>query len=396
MESQPPKEELLNKSIEKCEKVLKYHPKSKYVPDAIFLMGKCFLAKGDYSEATQKFQELMAYYPKHRLADESRLFLGKAYISENSYSEARDILAKVEKNQEEAYKLIVDSYFLAGNYETAIETGNEFIDNFSRSKFKFDVLMKIGAAYDSLEMFTSAIETYQQVLKLTTERFTISFAIANDLLVLGNAEEALQEFMKLRSYADEKEKEALELKTAACYRNLNKPEEAITILEALENSAAAKFEIGLIYEEDLSDLEKAYQYYEEARLFGGDSKIAQQALFRASRIGKLTEYREKVQDSTQVAALAETQFLLAELYFSEFEKIDEAIEEYEKIIQNFPESEYAPKAAYAIAWIYEHKKENIDKALEAYERITVEFPETQHAESAARAILRLKNESNPE
>ncbi len=393
LESTPPNKSFLDKAIQKCEKIVEYHPNSKYVPEAIFLMGKCFLEKEEYEHAARKFKELIAYYPEHRLVGESQLEIGKVYLGKGDYSRARYALLEVEKDKELANRLVIDSYFLEKDYENAISFGKEFIGYFPKSDLKAEVLTKIGSSYDSLGKFESAIEYYRESLKLGTEGFNLLLSIGRDLLTLNRYEEALQELTSLRDSANVEKKVELELTIAKCYKEQGEIEKAIELLEELKNSPLALYEIGVIYEDELSDLEKAREYYELARKSGGSSELTNQALLKASRIGKLTEYREKIQDSTQVEALAETQFLLAELYWLEFNHPDEAIEEYEKVIQNFPKSEYAAKAAYSIAWIIEHKKEDKENIISAYERVEKDFPETEYAKFSSQALQRLRGDT---
>ncbi len=389
IESAPPNQSFLDKSIQKCEKIVKYHPTSKHVPDAIFLMGKCFLEKEEYEHAMCKFEELITYYPEHHLAGESQLELGRVYLRRGDYSDARYALSEVKENKELADKLIMDSYFLEGDYEGFISFGEDFIDSFPKSKLKGEVLTKIGNSYDSLGKFESAMEYYRKALKLVTKRFNLSLSIARDLIALNQDEDALQKLISLRETVGAEKKAELELTIAKCYRAKGEIKKAIEILSEFENSSPALYEMGVIYEEELSDLEKAKEYYELARKSGGSSEVTNRAIVKASRIGKLKEYREKTQDSTQVEGLAETQFLLAELYWLEFNQADEAIEEYEKVIQNFPKSEYAAKAAYSIAWLIENKEEDEEKAIPAYERTRNNFPKTEYAKFSYKALLRL-------
>ncbi|MDI6840788.1 MAG: tetratricopeptide repeat protein [bacterium] len=389
IKTSPPKQDLLDKSIQRCEKIVKYYPKCKWVPDAIFLMGQCFLKKGEYELAERKFKELIEYYPRHRLSNTARLELGRTYIRKESYSEAINVLKEVKKGREEASKLVVDAYFLSKDYQNAIKLGKEFITGFSKSKFKGEVLTRIGNCYDSLKLFEDAIKYYEEAVKLGYDRFELGLSIGNDLLALNKTDEALQKFISLREFVKKKAKDTLELKIANCYRRLRQPEKAIEILEGVKSSPLALYEMGMIYEEDLFNLDTAQVYYENVRKTATSSELATDALLRSSRIGKLAEYREKVQDSTQAADVVKTQFLLAELYWVEFKKVDDAIREYERVVHDFPESEYAPKAAYSIAWLYEYNKDK-KKAIEYYERVERAFPGTEYAESAKKAIMRLK------
>ena len=69
-----------NLSIEKASKVLEIFSKSKYVDDALFLLGKCFFRKLDYQKALRKFIELNENFPDSEFAPEAKLWLGKTYI----------------------------------------------------------------------------------------------------------------------------------------------------------------------------------------------------------------------------------------------------------------------------------------------------------------------------
>ncbi len=392
IESTTPNHNLLDKSIQKCEKIIKYHPTSKYVPDAIFLIGKCFLEKEEYEHAMCKFKELITYYPEHSLADKSQLELGRVYLRRGDYSDARYALLEVKENKKLANKLIIDSYFFEGDYENFISFAKGFIDSFPKSKLKVDMLTKIGNSCDSLEKFEDALGYYKKALKLTTQRFNISLSIARSLIALNQYEEALQKLISLRETVEADKKAELELAISKCYRAKGEIEKAIEVLEEFENSPPALYELGTIYEEKLSDLGKAKEYYELARnLWGSSGEKTKQAIDKSSRIEKLTKYIKIIeeQDSMKVDDIDKIHFLLAELYWQEFDTTDTAIEEYEKIIQNFPESKYAAKSAYSIAWLTEYKKENTEKAILAYERTRNDFRGTEHAQFSYKALLRL-------
>ena len=106
-----------DQSIEKASKVLEIYPKSKYVDDALFLLGKCFYQKEDYSKAKRKFLELIANFPGSKFVSESQLWLGKTNIELNEYETAEqnfhDILnSKAEDNiRDEAQFLLGGLFF---------------------------------------------------------------------------------------------------------------------------------------------------------------------------------------------------------------------------------------------------------------------------------------------
>jgi tetratricopeptide (TPR) repeat protein len=388
-QSTPANKDFLDKSIQKCEKIVEYHPHSKHIPEALFLIGRCFLAKEEYEHAVRKFEELIAYYPEHELADASRLELGRTYLGKGDYFDARQALEEANKDKGEAAKLIMESYFFQGDYEKTISIGKEFVDTFLKSDLRVKVFTTMGDAYDSLGQYESALKSYEDALNISTQRFQLVLSISDMLISLDRYEDALERLVPLRELADVSEKTELELVIAKCYRAKGESQEALETLKALESSPEAQYDLGLIYEEDFKDLEKAKECYEEARR-SQNPEIAKQALVRASRIGKLAEYRDQTQDSTDVDSLAKTQFLLAELYWAEFDEIDNAMSEYEELIQDFPESDYAAKSAYSIGWLFENKRNDTTKAVVAYERVQTEFPDTRYAKKAKKRLAELK------
>jgi outer membrane protein assembly factor BamD (BamD/ComL family) len=66
--------------------------------------------------------------------------------------------------------------------------------------------------------------------------------------------------------------------------------------------------------------------------------------------------------------------------------LDNAIIEFQLLAQDYPDSEYAPKALYAPGWIYESMKFENDKALEIYRRIVETYPDSEYAKKVEKKI----------
>jgi TolA-binding protein len=62
---------LYEDAIKKASKVLKFHPESKYIDDALWLIGKSYFNMGDYLLADRKFQELVINHEESKYADDS-------------------------------------------------------------------------------------------------------------------------------------------------------------------------------------------------------------------------------------------------------------------------------------------------------------------------------------
>jgi len=396
LESSPPSKQLLDKCIEKCEKIVEYHPKHDLVPEAIFLMGKCLYEKEEYEAAERKFTELTLYYPKSSFVPKAYIMLGKTYLKRDKPMDARDAFSKVKgkgRIKEEANFNMVNSYIVSSEYEELIEKGNDFIEQFPKSKFRESVFELMGEAYDSLGNFNEAINMYRKALKITADKFNVSTKIGNDLLALGEIEEALSLFRKVQKETlTDEETRITALKIADCHIALNDYEAAVKILDKYPNDQLALYKLGVIYETYLSDLEKAKDYYEKARKRGPSTPTGKEALLKSSAIGKLTQYRDKI-DKGEESEAAKTQFLLAETYILDFERVDEAISEYQTVIDSFPESEYAPKAAYSIGWILENVKKDNEKAMLVYQNVIEKYPDTEYSVKAQKSLDILKTTS---
>jgi hypothetical protein len=55
---------LVDSVISRCGKLIVLYPKSKWVDDALLLMGNCFLFKGDYTNAGKKYDELLRLFAR--------------------------------------------------------------------------------------------------------------------------------------------------------------------------------------------------------------------------------------------------------------------------------------------------------------------------------------------
>jgi TolA-binding protein len=211
-------------------------------------------------------------------------------------------------------------------------------------------------------------------------------------------EQALEIFMSLRKEGLKAEEDArLAIEIAEAKHKLLQTDEAVKQLEEVialypktPFSAEALFKIGEIHEKEMGDLENARKFYDKARSEAPYSEFSNEALLRSTSIARLTEYRDRVR-SGEESELAEAQFLLAELYYLEFDKVDEAIDEYRKVVEDYPNSEYGPKAAFAIAWVLDHVKSDMEGAAQAYSEIVLKYPDTPYSEAALEAVQRIES-----
>lgn len=397
--SSPPNKQLLKKAIEKCEKVVKYHPNSKYVPEALYIMGKCFLLREEYEFAITKFKEIIKYYPKHKVAPLAQVELIKTYIKDQKYIEAMNELEKMKfkTKREEFLMLELEIYQENQEYEKVIKIGKNIVEQTENNKLKGKILITMGECYDSLGEFDNAINCYQEALECIEKKFTLSFKIATLLIKLKQYKIAREKLVSLRKICPQEEKNDLEILIAKTYKGEKNYEMAIKILKNVVNSGMALYEMGRIYEKHLNNLKKALECYKNSLSYTIPSSLREKLTKKVDQLKKLQEYREKLTSNEKKEELPKTHFMLAELYWLEFGKIEESIKEYEKIVKNYPSSPYALKALYAIGWLYENKVNDTGKAVSIYKKIITSYPDTmEYVRKASKKVKELgnKNESN--
>lgn len=398
----------LDKCIERCGKLINFYPNSQWVDDAIVLMGKCYYEKEEYDKALRKFEETIIYYSQSPLLQEAHFLKGEAYLKQGDYVAAvaafQNAGALGGELEEESALKIAECYLASEDYQDAARTVRRFLTGYPESKLMSNALKTLGDALFEMGALEEAIVQYEKLLRMNPKRktfFEVSLKIGAACLSLDEVEKALETLSGVENKAeDERERAQLFIWIADCQRALGRFEEALTTLKGVterlpgsDEAQEAFYKMGVIYEEDLADLDEARKSYDRVRETGFSSEYAKNALLKSSSIGRLTEYRETLSGGEE-SELARTQFLLAELHLLDLGKPEQAIEEYEKVVTDFPTSDYGPKAAFAVAWVYENVQEDSVLAITAYYRVITKYPGTSYAAASEEAIGRLIPEAD--
>lgn len=90
--------------IEKCSKLLQYHPESSLVDDALMMIGKAYYYQDENQQAERKFRELIDGYPSDGLKLEAEIYLAYVQYRMNDHPAARTtaqaLLEEAEKEGE--------------------------------------------------------------------------------------------------------------------------------------------------------------------------------------------------------------------------------------------------------------------------------------------------------
>ncbi|MDL1892536.1 tetratricopeptide repeat protein, partial [Sphingobacteriales bacterium CHB3] len=191
--------------IEKCSKLLQYHPESKLVDDALLMIGKSYYYQNEHQSAERKFKELLESFPESDLALETRLLLANTYYRSNDkisaatiaralFDDARSekeegiasgaalMLAHIEsenKNLQEAIAYFktagelaetdgeqADAFRLEAAHHEQLENYADAADAFRRSEQASNDYFKVAQARIGRARMLSKLEQYQQSIAL--------------------------------------------------------------------------------------------------------------------------------------------------------------------------------------------------------------------------------------
>lgn len=155
-------------TIKKSADVLREHPNSKWVDDALLLIGKSYFYQRNYVGAEQKFLEVVAL--KTALEDEARFWLARTLITGGNYDEAAQFLTEslnrenVSRRWKPMMQLAMGEMYVQRedwiNAADALSTGLENVrdkDLGARAQFL------LGQVYETIEDYEKAYEAYSRV-----------------------------------------------------------------------------------------------------------------------------------------------------------------------------------------------------------------------------------------
>lgn len=399
--------DLLDKVIEKCGKVIKYHSRSRWVDDAIVLMGKAYLEKGEYEKALRKFDELAIYYPESPFIEEVQYLSGVTYLERGDYGLAIGAFRKVleiegGRQRDAAAYQIVACYYEKEEYDNLLVAARSFEQEYEKSAYLPRVLLLMGNGYIALDDYqnaTKALEIARSKARRREDKNDIEERYAVALIRTGNIDEGLSLLRDLAERTVSEERTAsLTFEIVDGYLEEENRDKAMKELDNFlslyssgPNAAEAFYRKGLIYEEQ-GNADEAITAYENATKLNPKKETGDAAAKRASVLHEIKQYREKLANPDSTTDIPNIHLLLAETYLFGKENVDTALIEYGTVLEQSPDHRDAPKAALAIAWIYQYRREDEQAAKQMYERVIRDFPDTRYSEVASTALQGLGGE----
>jgi TolA-binding protein len=381
----------------KCSKIVRDYPNSRWVDDALFLMGKALVRQGETDKGIRKFIELNTNFPKSDYVPKSIYWLGLAYYEKADYNQALvytgRFLKEYPKNE-----LRTRVMFLAGDIHKELEQEEDALSFYSRvaeessdGEVVDEATLKTAELFYAKEDWEKAAAAYLKVLRKGIpweRRYEISLALGQCYSRIGRCREALDVYDGLlEEIVSAKEKPPVVLGRATSYICMDSLETALSIFKGVTGefprstySAEAYYRMGVIYHEKLDSLSRAQGAFAKVAGEYANSDFAETAIQKSTSIKRLLELEQSSGDDAGSAErLAEKRFLAAEIQLTRLDEIDLAITNYSAVIDSFPRTSYAPQAAFAVAWIYDKKKNDRERAVEMYRRVITLYPRSSQA-----------------
>jgi TolA-binding protein len=315
-EISPTARQKLTSVIEKCSKLLQYYPTSKWVDDALMLIGESYYYMGEYLKAERKFAELIAQFPDSKRYLEARLWLGESFRKGNDEDRAiRELTA------------VADSALVASEHEIAakallqvgeIETGREdydaaikayqtLIDRADYDELKSAAQFRLAHLEEITGDYGKAAEAYRKVERYDPDTYTryqsqLFYAVNKKKMKdYDEAQRVLFDLLGDRSNFEYFPQIKLEI--ANLYNEKGDLESAVEAYTSVDTTyrrtdAAAKayYQLGLLYQNQFHDLVAADTNFMKARTEFAASEITPLATKHADDLTKYRVDRKMISD----------------------------------------------------------------------------------------------------
>ncbi|MCI0696141.1 tetratricopeptide repeat protein [candidate division KSB1 bacterium] len=301
-----------DKAIEKASKLLQLHPKSRYVDDALLLLGECFFYKQEYLKAQRKFQELITIFPKSGLVPRAQIWLAKTNIELNDYAGAELVLNALQQREKkgelfnQAQYLLGEIYFRQERLPEAAKAFLAVARKLGDEKMRGTAFMRLGECCMALQQYDLAAGALRRAGAIAKNgvdfKFRARLQYADALKNNRQLNEALNVLNDmLKEFSTHRDLPLVKLEIADCTRLQGKIETAIKqYADVIENhqrtdaSAAAFFELGEIHERYNGDYSKAKECYDNVRRESGRSDKVTEAASRSKALGDLIKLKETI------------------------------------------------------------------------------------------------------
>lgn len=387
-------------AIEKCNKVIQNHSNSRWVDDALLLMGRAQFGKRSFESALSTFNAL-SNMSDTDLREEALFWAGRAYYELDRNEEGRQTFERLmaEFPRSNRIGLVLETQARAlvadGEAAAALSAYRRIVREFPGTDVRQEALFELGELYMEVGHFDSAYAAYEEVTR-TADTFGVRLearVLTGDALFREKRyEDALGTYLTALDLGQElpiEERAPIEVKIADCLTELGRLPEAIARYEEVAESyagtvhaAEALFQIGFIHERRYGDYVKAVEVYTTASSQQGGaarSVFTTEAADRLRDLQKLIDRGITSAESGTGDAEADGALFLAEQFLFQEGDTTKAVSQYRTVMSEYPDDEISVRALYALAWLAERQGAPQDSVVALHDQVLARFPGTQQA-----------------
>jgi len=159
--------------LQSCAKLLEYYPKSRWIDDALMIMGISYYRTEEYARAERKFTELLTIFPTSKHVEMSIVWRARALLAQEKFDEAEAVLTAAENRLASPEAKAAAGRTLAGIYDKRNQPDEavkhlEQIQNISYDRDdKASDYLTLGRSYLLLERKDDAREALLRCLGST-------------------------------------------------------------------------------------------------------------------------------------------------------------------------------------------------------------------------------------
>ncbi len=302
--------------IEKCSKLLQYHPESNLVDDALFMVGMSYFYQNEFQKAERKFKELMDGYSSSNLEPDARLMLAISFFKANDRTSATLVALQVVDLAGKAGedRLVAGASMVLGeieleakNYTQARKYFLEAGDLGETSEKRSQAYFKVAEMYALEQDYKEAESAYRKAGNLSnvyTGDFRGRFGSARMMARQGDYGDALDELFDLRDEVNFREFFGeIDVEIGHVYRDDGDLEKAIDQYRYVDTLAAyartvpaadAQYALGQLYETRFTQYDSARVFYDRGRSAPPQAEVAPLLVRRADILGKFLGYRAEI------------------------------------------------------------------------------------------------------
>jgi tetratricopeptide (TPR) repeat protein len=380
-------------------------PHPEFKDATLFWLGETYLKGSDYAQAEKNYRQVIDRYPDSAYAPQAYYSLGWTLFDQKKYKESQDIfktmVAKYPSNllTEDAILKIAECEYNMGSYAQAIELFKGYLAQFPKSLKAVQVNFNIAESFYYLENYAEANSYYRKVEETGPDASLVvaaKISLGWGNLKLKNFEQSIAAFDQAEAMAVEKSilTDEIYLGKASFYSETGNNEKALEAYGKLielfpKSNRLLEAHLGranIFY--SLQQYPKAIEEYKIV-INANDQTPPHQETVEKANFGLAWTYLkmgdvdqsiasfQNILDKTQSTAVKVSALTQIGDAYQDMDKPEKAIEIYDKILKEYPESVYSDYVQYreGIAFL---KSGKIESATLAFQSLRQNFPKSKY------------------